>query len=107
MIKLNYEGKAYSLEYSRQSVRTMEAQGFNIEDVNKKPMTMIPMLFYGAFLKHHTGMKRKLVDEIYDSIADKSGLLSALIELYGETLSTLTDDAEESEGNASWEVVKG
>ena len=101
MIKLNYEGKAYSLEYSRQSVRTMKAQGFNIEDVNK--VIIIPMLFYGAFLKHHTGMKRKLVDEIYDSIADKSGLLSALIELYGETLSTLNWDAEESEGNASWE----
>ncbi len=103
-INLNYEGKDYCLEYNRQSVRTMEAQGFVLEDVTKMPMTMIPHLFSGAFIKNHKGMKRQLIDDIFDAIGNKSELMQALIELYAETLSSLTDD-QDDQGNVSWAVV--
>lgn len=104
-IALTYENKEYVLEYSRQSVRTMEAQGFVLNELDTKPVTMIPMLFQGAFIKNHRGIKRNLMDEMYEEVADKTGLLSALMEMYVETLSTLTDD-EESAGNATWAMVK-
>ena len=104
-IVLNYDGKEYELEYSRQSVRTMEAQGFVLEQISAKPVTMIPMLFTGAFIKNHKGIKRNLMDEIYDEISDKTGLLQALMEMYADTLSSLTDD-KEAEGNATWAMVK-
>ena len=104
-IALKYDGKEYELEYSRQSVRTMEAQGFILDQLSSKPITMIPMLFTGAFIKNHKGIKRNLMDEIYEEISDKSGLLQALMEMYAETLSSLTED-KEAEGNASWAVVK-
>ena len=104
-IALTYENKEYVLEYSRQSVRTMEAQGFVLNELETKPVTMIPMLYQGAFIKHHKGIKRNLMDEMYEEIADKTGLLSALMEMYAETLSTLTDDKEDV-GNATWAMVK-
>lgn len=104
-ITLNYNDKDYTLEYNRQSVRMMESQGFVLEEISTKPVTMIPMMFYGAFMKNHRGMKRAFVDEIYDEIVDKSGLINALMEMYAETLSTLTDE-NEVEGNAIWAVVK-
>ena len=104
-ITLNYNEKDYTLEYNRQSVRMMESQGFVLEQISTKPVTMIPMMFYGAFMKNHKGMKRALIDEIYDEVVDKSGLLNALMEMYAETLSTLTDE-NEVEGNAIWAVVK-
>ena len=104
-ITLNYDEKDYTLEYNRQSVRMMESQGFVLEQLSIKPVTMIPMMFQGAFIKNHRGMKRALIDEIYDEVADKSGLLNALMEMYAETLSTLTDE-KEVEGNAIWAVVK-
>ena len=104
-ITLNYDEKDYTLEYNRQSVRMIEGQGFVLEQISDKPVTMIPMLFSGAFIKNHRGMKRALIDEIYDEIADKSGLLSALMEMYAETISSLTDE-NEVEGNAIWAVVK-
>lgn len=103
-IVLKHDKNEYVLEYSRQSVKTMESQGFNLEEIGSKPMTMMPMLFSGAFIKNHKGMKRALVDEIYDGIADKTGFLQALMELYAETLSTLTEDSDE--GNVSWALVK-
>ena len=104
-ITLNYNEKDYTLEYNRQSVRMMESQGFVLEQISTKPVTMIPMMFQGAFIKNHRGMKRALIDEIYDEVADKSGLLNALMEMYVETLSSLTDE-KEVEGNAIWAVVK-
>ena len=104
-ISLNYKEKDYTLEYNRQSVRMMESQGFVLEQISTKPVTMIPMMFSGAFIKNHKGMKRALIDEIYDEVADKSGLLNALMEMYAETLSSLTDE-KEVEGNAVWVVEK-
>jgi hypothetical protein len=101
---LSYENKEYELEYSRQSVKVMESQGFVIGEISTKPMTMIPLLFSGAFIKNCKGVKRATIDEIYAGIGDKTGLMEALLEMYAETLSTLTDDA--SEGNVTWTLMK-
>ena len=106
-IHLTYDKKEYVLEYSRQSVKTMESQGFVLEELTAKPMTMIPLLFSGAFIKNHSGkdgVKRKVVDEIFEEISDKTALMEALMEMYTETLSTLTDGS--GEGNATWAMVK-
>ena len=105
-ITMEYSGKKYTLEYSRQSVRTMEGQGFVADQLLAKPVTMIPMLFQGAFIMHHKGIKRKEMDEIYKGIKGRSALIEALMEMYGETLSTLMDDDAEEEGNVSWAVTK-
>lgn len=106
-INLKHDGKEYTLEYNRQTVRSLEAMGFNPEEVGSKPMTMIPLLFNGAFDKNHRGMKRNLKDEIYEAITDKSSLLQALFEMYVETLSSLMADKPDAgdEGNVSWAVV--
>ena len=103
-IVLNYEKKEYVLEYNRQSVKTMESQGFVLDEIATKPMTMIPMLFSGAFIKNCRGTKRAVIDEIYDGIGDKTALMEALMEMYAETLSTLTDDV--GEGNVTWTLQK-
>jgi len=91
----------------------MEQQGFVLDQISDKPMTMVPMLVYGAFAKHHKGIKRNLVDEIYEHISDKigdgeNGFIQALLEMYSETVNTLTDDKSVDEGNlAVWKVTKG
>lgn len=103
-ITLTYNKKEYVLEYNRQSVRQMESQGFNLDEITSKPMTMIPLLFSGAFLKNCKGTKRQMIDEIYVEIKDKSGLMEALIEMYADTITTLTDD--NAEGNVEWTLTK-
>lgn len=103
-IVLNYDKKEYELEYNRQSVKMMESQGFVLDELTSKPMTMIPLLFSGAFIKNCKGIKRAVIDEIFDGIGDKTGLMQALMEMYAETLSSLTDDT--GEGNVSWALVK-
>jgi hypothetical protein len=82
----------------------MESQGFVLEELTAKPMTMIPLLFNGAFIKNHRGIKRNLMDEIFEEIGDKSALMEALMEMYAETLSSLTED--NGEGNVTWAMMK-
>ena len=103
-ILLKHNNKEYVLEYNRKSVQMMEGQGFVLNEIEARPMTMIPLLFQGAFLKNCKGTKRAVIDEIYDSIGNKTDLMNVLIEMYAETLSTLTDDSEE--GNVTWEQMK-
>ena len=103
-INLTYKKDEYILEYNRQSVKTMESQGFVLEELTAKPMTMIPLLFNGAFIKNHRGIKRNLMDEIFEEVGDKTALMEALMEMYAETLSTLTEGS--GEGNATWAMVK-
>ena len=103
-IVLNYDNKEYELEYNRQSVKMMESQGFVLDEITSKPMTMIPLLFSGAFIKNCKGVKRAVIDDIFECIADKTSLMQALMEMYAETLSTLTDSV--GEGNVNWTLVK-
>jgi hypothetical protein len=103
-IVLNHDNKEYELEFNRQSVKMMESQGFVLDEITSKPMTMIPLLFSGAFIKNCKGTKRAVIDTIFDSVSDKTGLMQALMEMYAETLSTLTDEV--GEGNATWTLVK-
>ena len=110
-ITITYQNKDYTLEYSRQSVRQLEGQGFVLSQLAEKPVTMMPLLFYGAFIKNNKGIKRSLVDEIYENIPNKfeeDGFMNTLIEMYSETINSLTDSKEIEEGNAAtWKVVKG
>lgn len=111
-IELTYNKKTYTLEYSRQSVRTMEQQGFVLDKIGEMPMTMVPLLVHGAFAKNHKGVKRDLVDEIRDHIRDmdgEEGFLRQLLEMYADTVNTLMAGASDiDEGNeATWKVMKG
>lgn len=112
-ITVVYNEEDYVLEYSRNAVKMMEQQGFVMDQLSEKPVTMVPLLVYGAFQKNHKGIARKLVDEIYDHIADKigdgeTGFIQTLLEMYAETVNTLTDNKSVDEGNqAVWKVMKG
>lgn len=107
VLKVEYNGNKYELGFTRNSVVMLERNGFNLDELGNKPMTMLPMFWQGAFAAYNKNVKRSLMDEIYENISDKQGLIAALVELYAETLNTLTDDPDEDKkGNATWEIVR-
>lgn len=100
-------GAAYTLEYTRKTVEMMEKQGFNINDVENKPMTMLPALFAGAFLAHHRFVKRDVIDGIFRRLNRKDELIGVLGEMYSEPLLSLLDEPDQTEdemGNLGWET---
>ncbi len=99
-------GVTYTLEYTRKTVEIMERQGFIADDVVKKPMTLLPTLFAGAFLAHHRSAKRDVIDNLYARLTHKDELISHLVEMYNDPLVTLLEDPEQEdgEGNLSWKA---
>lgn len=106
------DGKTtYALTYTRRSAELAEQRaGFEIgEYMNGKGLLKNTYaLFYGAFFENHQGIKRKVVDELYQNIDNKEGLIAKLLEMYTDAVKSLisTDDTEDKETkNVKWEVV--
>lgn len=103
-INLSYKDEKYTLEFSRETVKYLERNGFVIADVSTKPLSTIPVLFEGAFRKNHKKIKRNVIDEIYRAIPNKDDLLGKLVEMYHYPIETLFDEEETEEGKVDWEA---
>jgi hypothetical protein len=104
-IKLSFEGKEYTLEYTRNTALALEQSGFVLSDVRNKPVSSLVTLFNGAFVANHRRLEGSVVEKIFDSLKDKEKLLAALVGMYDETVSSLMDSTDD-EGNATWEMTQ-
>ena len=105
-LNFEYKGKEYTLEYTRESVKQMEREGFVASDIVNKPMLTLPTLFAGAFKAHHKyDTKQKQIDEMFELFKNKQALVEKLAEMYAEPIETLMDDDNVDSGNAiAWDA---
>lgn len=96
-INFTYKNVDYTLGFTLATIEQMERSGFVLKELDTKTATRAQELFYGAFIANHKGIKRKLVDEIYEALGNKEDLIVALIELYNEAANSLLE-----EGNVGW-----
>ena len=101
-INFCYEGNDYCLEFTRKSIKQMEDNGFVAEDMVKKPMTLLPALFSGAFKAHHKFLKQEKIDEIYFNMTDKDRLIEKLVEMYNEPLIAMMDEPSDEAKKVNW-----
>lgn len=101
-LHFTYDGKDYTLEFTRRTVAEMEKKGFIASDITEKPMTTLPALFAGAFLAHHRFVRSDIIDNIYSKLTKKEDLIGKLAEMYNEPILTLVEEPEEAEGNLDW-----
>lgn len=97
--------QTYTLEFTRKTVAQMERNGFIAEDVTRKPMSLLPALFAGAFQAHHRFVKQEVIDSLYDRLGSKTELIGKLVEMYNEPILALMTDPEGqdgAEGNVDW-----
>lgn len=104
-IKFEYEGKEYTLEFTRDSIKQMEREGFVLDNVVKKPMLTLPIFFAGAFKAHHRfDAKQKKIEEMFEKFTNKQALFEKLLDMYQYPMETMIDD-ENNEGNAiAWDA---
>lgn len=91
-------GKEYTLEFSRKSVAKTEQAGLDINKMDSQSMTMIPLMFWGAFLMHHPYMTREQTDKIlFDGLGglneDELGYLGKLYAAPFESLIASEDES--------------
>lgn len=100
------EGREYTLEYSRRTVAKTEQAGLNVNQLESKSMTMIPLLFWGAFLAHHPYMTREQTDKIlFEGLGGlNEDEMAYLGKLYAAPFQTLI--SSEENGNPRKMAVK-
>lgn len=104
-LNFEYKGKEYTLEFTRETVKQMEREGFVAEQIVTKPMLTLPKLFAGAFKAHHRYEKQKIIDEMFENFTNKTALIEKLAEMYADPMETLMDDEAINEGNAiAWDA---
>lgn len=101
-LHFTYDGKDYTLEFTRRTIAEMEKKGFIASDITDKPMTTLPALFAGAFLAHHRFVKEDIINDIYSKLTKKEDLIGKLAEMYNEPILALVEEPEKAEGNLDW-----
>ena len=101
-LNFTYDGKDYTLEFTRRTVAEMEKKGFVASEITEKPMTTLPALFAGAFLAHHRFVKQDVIDDIYAKLTKKEDLIGKLAEMYNEPILALVEEPENAKGNLDW-----
>ncbi len=102
-IQFSYNGRDYILEFDLDSCKALDRNGFNIDDATKYPASQLPILFHGAFKKHHRYINRSLSDEILEEMGNKAELWEVLLQMYSKPLETIFgSDESESGKNVSW-----
>ena len=104
-ITFTFDGKDYTLEFTRKSIEHMEKKGFVASELIDKPVSMLPELFAGAFIAHHKFEKRDVIDKIFSKFTNKEDLVSRLSEMYQEPIESMFDEPAEAEGNVKWGVT--
>ncbi len=100
------EGREYTLEFSRKTVAKTEQAGLDVNSMESKSMTMIPLMFWGAFLMHHPHMTREQTDKIlFDGLGGlNENEMAYLGKLYAAPFQTLI--ASEDKENPRKMAVK-
>lgn len=105
-IKFNYEGVDYTLEFTADSLKKMQAKGFNFVDSEAQALTVPEDLFSGAFIANHNNVPEKRRQEIYHDLAEDNEDGEALLEILAEMVAEAMDEITYHSGNTKWEVVR-
>ena len=94
-LKLKINDKDFDLSLNRAAIRWLEANGFVIEEFDKKPVTYYDLLWYSLFIENHPEVNPSLSIKLMDSYK-KSGksvgnVIRFAIEEYTAFMNALSD----------------
>lgn len=103
-IGFNWNGTEYTLEFNRRSIELLEKQyGMNIAKTmsGEVEISDLPSMFRAALMMHHRNMKAETADMLYGLMADKEGLMAALIEMLAGAVTSIFEEPDEGKA-ISW-----
>ena len=116
-IEFEYEGKQYTLEYTADSLRTLQARGFDVSTADSRLLTLGEELFCGAFIANHDDVDEETRKEIYRELCDaldnpealtkeeqkatKGKIEAIVVQMFREACSELRSHR----GNVKWRIA--
>lgn len=73
-------GNEYTLCLTRESIKEMEKQGFNIQDFMAKPITYMDILWVGGFYANHRNINKTKALNLQDEYKKEGGDVNEVIE---------------------------
>ena len=107
-IEFEWDGKLIRLEFTADSLRKMEARGFDISKVEERLLTLGETLFVGAFIANHDDIKESKRRELYKEISEMSEGDEAVSvnEALADMLREAIEEMQSHRGNLKWRVTK-
>lgn len=94
-LKLKINDKDYILEMNRETIKWLEANGFVLDEFDRKPITYYDMLWYSLFLVNHRevnpNLAMKLMESYKESGNKPASVIKFAIEEYQAFINALTD----------------
>ena len=103
-ISFKHNKTDYTLCYTKQTIKALEAQGVNIfelQEMKAPSYTVLDKIYRGAFKENHPRATDEEMDEIFELLKDKEQLWAALVEMIAEHTNALFDEPEDGK-NLTW-----
>ena len=78
-LELNINDKDYKLELTRESIKWLEANGFSIQDFDKKPVTYYDLLWQSLFVANHKEVSASLALKLLDAYQNSGNKIMPVI----------------------------
>lgn len=98
VVELN--GTEYTLMYTRNAIKKLEASGFSFSDIEKAPVTSMDMVIGHAFLTKQPYLKEKEINELLDELYDTYNvqeLFETLTQMMMEAIPNFDNNDEETD----------
>lgn len=100
------DGNEYTLEFTADSLKKMERNGFKFGKMDEIILTAPIELFCGAFESKHRAIPRKKREEIYNSLTETDEASGqALTEVLGDMLQQAIEELNSHQGNVKWSIL--
>ena len=83
--------KEYTLCLTRETVKQIEARGFNVQNYIEKPLTYTDILWHGGFLKNHADINFNLAIKLLETYQEEGGDINEVIEFLAEEYSNFVN----------------
>ena len=108
-LKLKINEKDYTLEMNRDSIKWLEAMGFDIDEFDKKPVTYYDLIWTSLFLANHKDVNPNLALKLMETY-EKSGkkptkVIKFGIEEYQAFMNALSD-IDSKENDEELEIIE-
>lgn len=93
-LRLRINDKDYTLEMNRLSIKWLEANGFSVEDFDRKPVTYYDLLWTSLFIVNHKDVNSNLAIKLLETYEKENNVASVIkfaIEEYSAFMSALAD----------------
>ena len=108
-IVVELKGVEYTLMYTRNAIKKLEADGFSFSDIENKPVTSMDMVVSHAFSTKQPYLKEKeinkLLDELYATY-DVQEIFETLTEMMMEAIPNFNKDEKEDKERKNFKIVE-